>query len=254
MNGRMIWKTAANRILPVMLIAAAWQAAAWSGIAPLVVASPHGTALAWWELFVSGDLFSDIWLTLVRALGGCAAACVTGIPLGLAMGYSDAVYDALEFPVEFFRSIPATALLPVFMLLFGVGDLSKIALSGYAAGLTLALNAMYGVHIGKELRRRAARTLHITGFAMFRKIVFPEALPHIAAGFRVALSLSLVVVIVPEMFAGSTAGLGKRIIDAQQVYRTDEMYAAILTAGLLGFFLNRLALYAERRVIHWRGK
>ena len=170
------------------------------------------------------------------------------------MGFSDRFYAALEFPVEFFRSIPATALLPVFMLLFGVGDASKIALAGYAAGLTLALNAMYGVHVGKELRRRAAQTLGIKGLALFRKIVFPEALPHISAGFRVALSLSLVVVIVAEMFAGSPAGLGKRIIDAQQVYRTDEMYAAILTAGALGFVLNRLALAAERRILHWRGK
>ncbi len=254
MRVKSTWKTTSNRILPVVAIILMWQAVAWLNIAPLVVASPYSTAAALYDLLLNGTLAPDCGLTLMRTLAGCTTACALGIPLGLAMGFSDKFYAAMEIPVEFFRSIPATALFPAFMLLFGIGDISKIALAGYAAGLTMTLNSMYGVHVGKELRRRAAQTLGIGGFALFHKIVFPEALPHIAAGLRVALSLSLVVVIVSEMFIGSSNGLGKRIIDTQQVYKADEMCAAILTAGALGFALNRIALAAERRLLHWRGK
>lgn len=254
MKEKSAWKTKANRLFPIAIAVLLWQLATWSNIAPLVIASPYSTAEAWYTLLSNGTLALDCSLTLMRALAGCTIACVIGIPLGLAMGFSDKFYEALEIPVEFFRSIPATALFPAFMLLFGIGDISKIALAGYAAGLTLTLNSMYGVHVGKDLRRRAAQTLGISGFTLFRKIVFPEALPHISAGLRIALSLSLVVVIVSEMFVGSSTGLGKRIIDAQQVYKTDEMCAAILTTGALGFALNRIALAAERRLLHWRGK
>lgn len=249
-----IWGTATNRLFPIAIIVLIWQAIAWANIAPLVIASPYSTLEAWYATLLNGTLALDCTSTLIRTLAGCAVACAIGVPLGLTMGFSDKFYEAMEIPVEFFRSIPATALFPAFMLIFGVGNISKIALAGYAAGLTLTLNSMYGVHVGKELRRRAAQTLGITGFALFRKIVFPEALPHIVAGLRVALSLSMVVVVVSEMFAGSAAGLGKRIIDAQQVYKTDEMFAAILTVGVLGFTLNRLAVSAERRLLHWRGK
>ncbi len=243
-----------QRLLPITAIMIVWQIIAWLQIAPLVIASPFSVLTACLQMSMTGALVIDAGLTLYRTLCGCLIASIVGIPLGLAMGFSDRIYSALEFPVEFFRSIPATALLPVFMLLFGIGELSKIMLSGYAAGLTLALNSMYGVHVGKDLRRRAAKTLGIKGYALFRKIVFPEALPHVISGLRISLSLSLVVIIVAEMFVGSSAGLGKRIIEAQQIYRIDEMYGTILISGIIGYTLNRLALAVERRLLHWRGK
>lgn len=170
------------------------------------------------------------------------------------MGYSDKIYSSFEFAVEFFRSIPATALFPLFLLFFGIDNQSKIAIVAWAASLILVINSMYGVHLGKELRIKAARTMKVKGFTLFQKIVFPEALPQIFSGMRIAISLSLIIVVVTEMFIGINFGLGHRIINAQLVFRTSEMYAAIMIAGILGYLINKIFIFFEKRIIHWAGK
>ncbi len=223
-------------------------------INPLFISTPQAVFLEIINLFASGEILSDILFTLYRTFLGFIIACLIGIPIGLLMGYSDKIYYSLEFIVEFFRSIPATALFPVFLLLFGIGDQSKIALTAWAAGLVLIIHSMYGVHLGKELRVKSAKTMRISGFALFQKIIFPEALPQIFSGMRIAISLSLVIVIVTEMFIGTNFGLGRRIIDAQLVYRISEMYATIFITGILGFLINKGFIFAEKRVIHWKGK
>src|SRR3989344_4228592 len=223
-------------------------------ISPLFLSTPQAVFLKIINLFSSGAILPDILFTFYRTLLGFIIACLIGIPLGLLMGYSNKIYYSLEFIVEFFRSIPATALFPLFLLFFGIGDQSKIALTAWAAGLVLIINSMYGVHLGKELRIKSAKTMRISGFSLFQKIIFPEALPQIFSGMRIAISLSLVIVVVTEMFIGTNFGLGHRIIDAQLVYRISEMYAAIFITGVLGFLINKGFIFAEKRIVHWKGK
>jgi NitT/TauT family transport system permease protein len=223
-------------------------------ISPLFLSTPQSVFLEIINLFSSGVIIPDILLTLYRVLAGFIIACLIGIPLGLLMGYSDRIYYSLEFVVEFFRGIPTTALFPLFLLFFGIGDLSKIALTAWAAGLVLIINSMYGVHLGKELRIKSAKTMRMSGFSLFQKIIFPEALPQIFGGMRIALSLSLVIVIVTEMFIGTKFGLGHRIIDAQLVYRIPEMYATIFVTGVLGFLINKGFIFSEKIIVHWKGK
>lgn len=223
-------------------------------ISPLFLSTPQAVFLEIINLFSSGVIISDILSTLCRVLAGFIIACIIGIPLGLLMGYSDKIYYSLEFIVEFFRGIPATALFPLFLLFFGIGDLSKIALTAWAAGLVLIINSMYGVHMGKELRIKSARTMRMSGLSLFQKIIFPEALPQIFGGMRIALSLSLVIVIVTEMFIGTKFGLGRRIIDTQLIYRIPEMYATIFITGVLGFLINKCFIFSEKAVIYWKGK
>jgi NitT/TauT family transport system permease protein len=223
-------------------------------ISPLFLSTPQEVALEILDLFSTGVIVPDILLTLYRTAFGFLIACIIGIPLGLLMGYYDRIYNSLEFVVEFFRSVPATALFPLFLLSFGIGDQSKIALTAWTASLVLIINSMYGVHLGKGLRIKAAKTMRMKGLVLFRKIIFPEALPQIFNGMRIAVSLSLVVVVVTEMFIGTNFGLGHRIIDAQLVYRIPEMYAAIFIAGVLGFLISKVFIYSEKRIVHWKGK
>jgi len=223
-------------------------------ISPLFLSTPQAVFSEIIDLFVSGEIIPDILFTLYRTFLGFIIACLIGIPIGLLMGYSDRIYYSLEFVVEFFRSIPATALFPIFLLFFGIGDQSKIALTAWTAGLVLIVHSMYGVHLGKELRIKSAKTMRMSGFVLFQKIIFPEALPQIFSGMRIAVSLSLVIVIVTEMFIGTNVGLGHRIIDAQLIYRISEMYAAILITGVLGFLINKGFIFTEKRVVHWKGK
>jgi NitT/TauT family transport system permease protein len=241
-------------LIPVLLLCL-WQIISYFKlVSPLFLASPYDVLIHLVTSFENGTIWTDIGHTLYRVVIGFGIAAIIGVPLGLLMGYSSRVYNALEFTVEFFRGIPTTALFPLFLLIFGIGDQAKFAVTAWGAGLVILINSMYGVHLGKELRVRVAKTMKVKGFELFSKVIFPEALPQIFSGFRVAISLSLIIVIVTEMFIGTDAGLGKRIIDAQLVYQTADMYAAILMTGILGFILNKLMLFVENKVVHWKGK
>lgn len=241
-------------LIPVIILCL-WQVISFFKLVnPLFLASPYDVFTHLISLFYNGSIFNDIGHSLYRVIIGFGIATIIGVPLGLIMGYSSKVYNALEFTIEFFRGIPTTALFPLFLLVFGIGDQAKFAVTAWGAGLVILINSMYGVHLGKELRIRVAKTMKVTGLELFRKVIFPEALPQIFNGFRVAISLSLIIVIVTEMFIGTEAGLGKRIIDAQLVYQTADMYAAILMTGVVGFLLNKIVMFVENKVVHWKGK
>lgn len=243
------------RIIGISIIIVLWYIVHSTELASaLVLPSPADVLMTMGTLYADTSFWKDIVFTILRMIAGFAIGTVSGIAVGLAMGYSERIYDMLEFIVDFFRSIPATALFPLFMIAFGIEDGSKIALAAWTCGLVITVNTMSGVHSAKQLRIKAARTLHIHGFDLLRKIIFPEALPHIAAGSRIALSLSLIVIIVTEMFIGTDIGLGKRIAEMQQIYAVPEMYVSIITAGFIGYSMNRLAIAIERRLIHWHGK
>lgn len=241
-------------LIPIILLCLWWVISYFKIVSPLFIASPYDVLTHLIDSLVNGSMLSDIGHTLYRVIVGFTIATVIGVPLGLLMGYSSKIYNALEFTVEFFRGIPTTALFPLFLLIFGIGDQAKFAVTAWGAGLVILINSMYGVHLGKELRVRVAKTMKIKGLQLFSKVIFPEALPQIFSGFRIAISLSLVLVVVTEMFIGTNAGLGKRIIDAQLVYQTADMYAAILMTGVIGFLLNKIIMLTENRVVHWKGK
>lgn len=241
-------------LIPILLLCV-WQYISYfKSVSPLFLASPYDVFTHLFDLLQNGSMLKDIIYTVYRVMIGFSIATFVGVPLGLLMGYSNKIYNALDFTVEFFRGIPITALFPLFLLLFGIGDQAKFAVTAWGAGLVILVNSMYGVHLGKELRVRVAKTMKITGFILFRKVIFPEALPQIFNGFRIAISFSLIIVIMTEMFIGTEAGLGRRIIDAQLVYQTADMYAAIFMTGVVGFVLNKMMMLAENKVVHWKGR
>lgn len=223
-------------------------------VSALVLPSPTEVVFSFITTYQDILFWQDIFSTIVRTITGFSIGTIAGILIGLLMGYSEKMYDMLEFIVDFFRSIPATALFPLFMIAFGIEDGSKIALAAWTCALVMTVNTMSGVHSAKQLRIKAAKTLHIQGISLLRKIIIPEALPHIAAGARIALSLALIVIIVTEMFIGTNEGLGKRITEKQQIFAVAEIYVAIITTGCIGYALNRCAFAIEKRALHWHRK
>jgi NitT/TauT family transport system permease protein len=195
----------------------------------------------------------DVLATASRTIFSFFIAVIICVPLGLMMGFFPRLYEYLDLFVEFFRSIPATALIPVFVLFFGIGEKSKIILAAWTAGLMLLINTIYGVQHAKITRKQVAKTFGLSDYSYLRKIVFPEAAPAIFSGMRIAISLSLIIIIVTEIFNGGAFGLGSRIIDAQLSYRIPELYASLIFTGLIGFLLNRIIIFIERRVIFWKG-
>jgi NitT/TauT family transport system permease protein len=198
--------------------------------------------------------YEHILKTFYRMMAGYLIAVGIGVPLGIVLGYWEKIYDSVEFIIDFFRSFPATAMFPLFMLAFGLGDGSKIALVVFGCALLILVNTTYGVHGGSRTRKMVAETMKASEAYIMTKVVLPEALPQIAAGLRLALSLSLIIVVVLEMFIGTTKGLGYLIYNAHMTYQIADMYAYIVLAGLIGYFINQGFVKLEDKVIHWAGK
>ena len=170
------------------------------------------------------------------------------------VGSSQRIYRSIEFLIDFFRSTPATALFPLFMIIFGLGELSKIAVAAFSAFLIVLFNVAYGVMNASPTRMLAAQVMGASRLRIFRDVTIYESLPQTFIGVRTAVSLALVVIIVAEMFIGSDNGLGKRIIDSQITFDMPGLYGTILLTGALGYAFN-LALFAlESRLVHWAGR
>jgi len=223
-------------------------------INPVLIPTPWTVMVKFAQLFFSGEIWSDLFATLYRLFFGLALSTVIGIPLGLLLGSSKRLSNSTEFLLDFFRSIPASALFPMFLLFFGIGDTSKISVVVFSCCLIIMIHTMYGVKNCKEARIKVAKVLKANKTAIFTKIIFPESLPHIFVGLRISISIALILVVVAEMFIGTKYGLGRLISDSHLMFRISTMYVAIFTTGILGYVLIKIFLLVETRVFHWAGK
>lgn len=201
-----------------------------------------------------GPLLGDFAVTLWRTLQAFLIAAIAGVPLGVLLGSNERAYRSVEFLIDFFRSTPSSALIPLFLLIFGVSNINKVAIAAFGALLIVLFNSAYGVINARKQRVMAAKVMGASRWQIFKDVLVWESLQPTFVGLRSAVSMALVIVIVAEMFIGSDNGLGHRIIDAQQVLNVKSMYAAILSAGALGYALNVLFLLAEKRIVHWSGR
>ena len=220
----------------------------------ILLPTPWATLQALATGLAGGPLLADFLVTVGRTLESFLIAAVVGVPLGVLLGSNERAYRSVEFLIDFFRSTPSSALIPLFLLIFGVSDVNKIAIAAFGALLIVLFNSAYGVMNARKQRVMAAKVMGASSWQIFKDVLIWESLQPTFVGLRSAVSMALVIVIVAEMFIGSDTGLGHRIIDAQQVLNVKSMYAAILAAGALGYALNVLFLIAERRIVHWSGR
>jgi ABC-type nitrate/sulfonate/bicarbonate transport system permease component len=239
---------------PLILLAIWWLADVGHLLNKNLLPSPFATLHDTWRNLTSGSLTRDFWQTLVRVSYAFAAATVIGIPAGIVLGAKESIYRSVEFIIDFFRSTPATAMFPLFMLLFGLGEFSEVAVAAFAAFLVILFNVAYGVMNARQTRILAARSMGASNFRIFKDVIFYETMPQTFVGLRTGISLALVVIIVAEMFIGASAGLGHRIIDAQISYQLTDMYGSILVAGAMGYGLNLMLLVIEKILVHWSGR
>ena len=223
-------------------------------IKPILLPTPADTLVALVTGLAGGPLLTDFAVTVWRTVQAFLIAAVIGVPLGVLLGSNERLYRSVEFLIDFFRSTPSSALIPLFLLIFGVSDVNKVAIAAFGAFLIVIFNSAYGVINARKQRVMAARVMGASRWRVFKDVLIWESLQPSFVGLRSAVSMALVIVIVAEMFIGSDAGLGNRIINAQQVLNVKSMYAAILAAGALGYALNILFLVAERRIVHWSGR
>ncbi|MBX5492612.1 MAG: ABC transporter permease [Chloroflexi bacterium] len=188
--------------------------------------------------------------TLWRMAVGYVIAAVLGIGLGLVMGRSRAVADLFSPLIEFLRPMPPVALIPVLLLLVGIGDEMRLIIVAFAAFFPILLNTIDGVRSVHPTLLDVARTFRFSGADLLRRVILPAALPQIMAGLRISLAIALIVALVSEM-VGATNGLGYFILQQQRGLRIRETYAAMVQLAVVGFLLNALFVAVERRVLAW---
>jgi sulfonate transport system permease protein len=248
------WAKLLPMLGPVVLFII-WDIVVRAGwIKVILLPTPSSTLYTLVTGLAGGALLADFGVTLLRTVEAFLIAAFVGVPLGVLLGSNERAYRSVEFLIDFFRSTPSSALIPLFLLIFGVSDINKIAIAAFGALLIVLFNSAYGVINARKQRVMAAKVMGASRWQIFKDVLIWESLQPTFVGLRSAVSMALVIVIVAEMFIGSDNGLGHRIIDAQQVLNVKSMYAAILAAGALGYALNVLFLVAEKRIVHWSGR
>jgi ABC-type nitrate/sulfonate/bicarbonate transport system permease component len=196
--------------------------------------APSGVAGAFASLVSSGDLFAPVAHTLRSALVGWVIAGVIGVTLGVWLGLSNTAWRYSMASVEIVRAIPPITLVPVSLLVFGFSLRMELVLIVYAGAWTVLINTIDGV------RSRMSKPARI------RKLILPSAVPSIVVGLRLAMSLSLVLAVVAEMI-GNPSGLGNALVRAQHALQPEQMFAYVVTIGILGVVLNTGLRYVSER-------
>ncbi len=243
---------AATRSAAIILLAAVWETLPRLGVVDSTFLPPLSEVLAaWWDLVKSGELWEHTQASLTRSLVGFALAIGIAIPLGLLIGWYKPVANLLTPLLEIFRNTAALAILPVFVLILGLGETSKIAIILYACAWPILLNTVSGVRTVDPLLIKSARSLGLGSLRLFQKVILPAAVPTIFTGIRLAGAYSILILIAAEM-VGAKAGLGYLINYAQYNFAVPDMYAGIITISGIGLIVNQLLILTERHFSTWR--
>ncbi|MCP1144473.1 ABC transporter permease [Lysinibacillus endophyticus] len=236
----------------LILFVLLWELAPQLGIVERTFLPPFSEVIrAWWDLLVSGELWRHFQASILRSLFGFLLALAVAIPLGLIIGWYPLARDLLTPILELFRNTAALALLPVFILILGIGEVSKISIVLFACTWPVLLNTISAVKNVDPLLIKSARSMNISSFKLFYKVILPASVPTIFTGIRMAGTGAILVLIAAEMI-GAKAGLGYFITYSQYNFLIAEMYAGIITISLLGLLINYGLSSAERYFSRWK--
>ena len=228
-----------------------WQVSSMQGwVNPAVFPPLDSIATALWKGFASGALLDDIAISLQRSGLAFGAAVALGIPLGLFMGQIAAVERALDPILQLFRQTSALALYPVFILLLGLGEASKVFVIFWATLFPVLLATICGV---KQVDRKLvemAQTFGAGRLTVFRRVVLPASVPAIFVGLRLSATTALLLLIAAEMI-GANKGVGFQVMNAQYNFQISLMFAAIFLLAGLGLAANLVLVLLQRRLCRW---
>jgi NitT/TauT family transport system permease protein len=235
-----------------LVLLVGWQLIVeWGLVDGFLVGSPTKVADSLSEQLSSGVLLQNLKISAIELAVGFAIATVLGVGLGILMGWYDTLNDAFDPFVWLGYASPLVALYPVFLLIFGLGTPTVIAIAVLLAVFPILINTRSGVHEVDPKLIQAARSFGATDRQLFRKVVLPASLPLVMAGLRLGIGRALVGVVVGEFFVGDK-GLGYSIAYYAGLLRTTDMIAAVVVIGVLGVLLTQILSVLERRIDAWR--
>ncbi|MFJ8000410.1 ABC transporter permease [Streptomyces sp. NPDC096310] len=240
----------ALNVLALLAGALVWAVVAALGLVenlptPLAVARKAG------EMAADGTLATDMLASLRRVFLGYALGVIVAVPMGFLMGWYPVVRAVVEPYIQFFRTIPPLALIPLTVVLLGIGEVPKITVIALASFMACVVASFQGVVDVDRTLINAARVLGASDRVIFAKVVIPASTPFILVGMRIGLGASWATVVAAELI-GAQEGLGYRMQKASTWFEMDTIFVSLITIGVLGLLMDRLLLLAERRLTGWQ--
>ncbi|VWB21085.1 binding-protein-dependent transport system inner membrane protein [Burkholderia lata] len=244
------WRAVAPWLVPLALLAA-WEVGARIGwLSTRVLPEPVAVVRAAWSLVTSGEMWANVKVSTWRALFGFAIGGGVGLALGLATGLSKAAEVALDSTIQMIRNIPALAMIPLVILWFGIDEKAKLFLVALGVFFPVYINTYHGIRSVDANLIEMAKSYGVRGFALYRDVILPGALPSILVGVRFALGLMWVMLIVAETISAQS-GIGYMTMNAREFLQTDVVVVGILLYAVLGKLADVLAKWLERVTLRW---
>ncbi|HWQ43199.1 MAG TPA: ABC transporter permease [Desulfosporosinus sp.] len=235
-----------------MIFLTFWELAPRVGlVSPIFVPTFSQAVLAIVKMVKSGAIIGHVTISLYRAFAGLLLSLAVGIPLGVAIGSNKKAQDFLNPILSLFGQVSPMALFPVFIIVLGVGEESKVGIIFWSCVWPILLNTVSGVSHADYALIKAARVMGASPLQVLLKVIMPTALPEIFPGLRISTSMSLVMLCAAEML-GAKKGLGFLISYSQQIFQIADMYAAIILIAILGLLLNYAVTALENKVLAWK--
>jgi NitT/TauT family transport system permease protein len=245
-------KTAYEKSLAIVVVLAIWETAPRVGLIDPHSLPPFSAVIKGLSGFVmSGRIVPHLQASLLRSLIGFLLAVFVAIPIGISFGWFKRAARIGDPLVQFSRNTPALALYPLFILIFGLGEFSKVAIIFWGTLWPILINTTDGVRSIDPLLIKSARSMKIGQFALFRKVVLPAAFPTIVTGLRLGATRSILLLVSAEML-GAKIGLGFSVFDFQQRDDIPEMYGTIIVLIVIGVITNFSLVHFEKKVNRWK--
>lgn len=233
---RLRWRPIALYAGQALATLVVWQLVAWSTI-PILFPPPADVFKALAASLANGSLIVNVGASYFRILAGWIIGCALAVPLGMVAGRNRIIRMVLDPYIEFFRYIPPIAFITLFLIWFGLGELSKVLLIVYTAFFVTFIGTMAGAMAVEKEKVRAAQCLGASRLQVFWHVVVPATMPAAITGIRMALGNAFMTVIAAE-FVAAQSGIGFLIFSSRLFAQTDYVFAGILTLGVMGFVAN----------------
>jgi NitT/TauT family transport system permease protein len=244
----------ARNVFPFAVVGTIWEIVAWSGVFPRrLFPTLEEVAASFVHLTITGILPHHAIETLIRLLTGFALAGILGVTIGVLMGRSRRAEDIFLPLVSIGAPIPGLAYAPLFLLWFGLGNVSAVLLVGFVSAFPIIFNSWTGVKAVKEIWVRSAQAMGADDPRLFRHVILPGALPYILTGLRLGLAQAWRILVAIEMLAAVPWGLGWLIFGARKFLNTDVMLAGIVVIAIIGLALEKFVFrkIEDYTVVRW---
>ena len=244
-------KTAVSILSPLTLLFL-WEIAAQAGFVDTrLLSSPSLILQAFFPLLISGDLIYNTWVSVLRVIWGFLAGAIPGILLGMSMGLSPLVRSAVEPMIAATYPIPKLAIMPLILLIFGLGETSKIFTIAIGVFYLVVINTMAGVLNIDKIYLEVAKNFGASRKDFYLTVALPGALPMIFAGLKLGMGMALILIVAAEMSAAK-AGVGWMIWRAYDMFDIEQMFVALITLSVLGYIFSLLLDWLEHLVLPWK--